>query len=102
MIAPKKIATGEDNMISTDNNVPSRREMLGGVAAALVTAPAMSQQATAQARPIYAYVGSFTSAERKARGNGINVFRMNPRTGAWIHVQQVGDLVNPSFLVLSR
>jgi 6-phosphogluconolactonase (cycloisomerase 2 family) len=27
---------------------------------------------------------------------------MNTDTGAWTHVQQVGDLVNPSFLVLSK
>ena len=47
-------------------------------------------------------MGSFTSAERKARGNGINVYRMDPATGAWSHVQQVGELVNPSFLVLSK
>jgi 6-phosphogluconolactonase len=89
-------------MKSQDDNGPSRRDLLGGVAAAVVTAPAMTQPTEAQGRPIYAYVGSFTSAERKARGNGINVFRMHPRTGAWNQVQQLGDLVNPSFLVLSR
>jgi 6-phosphogluconolactonase (cycloisomerase 2 family) len=59
-------------------------------------------QQPAAGRPVYAYVGSFTSAERKARGNGINVYRMDPATGAWTHVQQVGELVNPSFLVLSK
>jgi 6-phosphogluconolactonase len=47
-------------------------------------------------------VGSFTSAERKARGNGINVYQMDTATGAWSHVQHVGDLVNPSLLVLSK
>lgn len=51
---------------------------------------------------MFAYVGSFTTANRKARGNGINVFRMDPATGAWTHVQHVGDLVNPSFLALSH
>ena len=65
-----------------------------------MTGPALAQQPAG--RPLYAYVGSFTSAQRKARGNGINVFRMDPTTGAWTHIQQLGDLVNPSFLVLSR
>ncbi|MBL8703100.1 MAG: lactonase family protein [Alphaproteobacteria bacterium] len=51
---------------------------------------------------MFAYVGSFTTANRKARGNGINVFRVDPATGTWTHVQHVGDLVNPSFLVLSH
>ena len=63
--------------------------------------PGLGQQPAA-GRPVYAYVGSFTSAERKASGNGINVYRMDPETGVWSHVQQVGELVNPSFLVLSR
>jgi 6-phosphogluconolactonase (cycloisomerase 2 family) len=51
---------------------------------------------------MYAYVGSFTTANRGARGNGINVFRIDATTGGWTHVQHVGDLVNPSFLVVSR
>src|SRR5262245_7683874 len=81
---------------------PTRRATLGGAAAFLATAPAFAQRASAQARAHYAYVGSFTSAQRKARGNGINVFRIDENTGAWSHVQHVGDLVNPSFLVLSK
>ncbi|PWT84382.1 MAG: hypothetical protein C5B56_15695 [Proteobacteria bacterium] len=51
---------------------------------------------------MFAYVGSFTSAQRKARGDGIHVYRVDPATGAWTHVQHVGDLVNPSYLALSR
>jgi 3-carboxymuconate cyclase len=89
-------------MNSQHDNGSTRREALAGAAALLVAAPALAQQAAAQSRGTYAYVGSFTSAERKARGNGINVYRMNTDTGAWTHVQQVGDLVNPSFLVLSK
>src|SRR5215471_15010869 len=50
---------------------------------------------------MYAYVGSFTTAKRKARGDGVHVYRSNPATGAWSHVQHIGDLTNPSFLVLS-
>lgn len=45
-----------------------------------------------------AYVGARTSRERNARGDGINVYRVDAATGAWTHLQRVGDLVNPSFL----
>ena len=84
-----------------NDNGSSRRDVLTGAAASVVTASVLTP-ASAQARPAFAYVGSFTSAQRKARGNGINVYRMDTDSGAWTHVQHVGDLVNPSFLVLSR
>ncbi len=85
-------------------NGMTRRETLAGAGAFLMTATASAQQSAspAPAGAAYAYVGSFTSAERKARGNGINVYRMDTATGAWSHIQHVGDLVNPSFLVLSK
>jgi len=51
---------------------------------------------------MYAYVGSFTTAQRKARGDGIHVYRTDPATGAWTHVQHIGDLINPSYLALSH
>ncbi|HUI97979.1 MAG TPA: lactonase family protein [Xanthobacteraceae bacterium] len=72
-------------------------------AAILVTpsAPARAQSAPG-ANAMFAYVGSFTTEKRKARGDGIHVYRVDPATGAWTHVQHVGDLVNPSFLALSR
>src|SRR5215469_8617969 len=50
----------------------------------------------------YAFVGCYTTAERHARGDGIHVYRMDYETGVWQHVQHLRDLVNPSFLVLSR
>jgi 6-phosphogluconolactonase len=50
----------------------------------------------------YAYVGCYTTAEREAHGDGIHVYRMDPETGAWSHVQHLGDLFNPSFLIVSR
>src|SRR5262245_65887589 len=86
----------------SDGHRPTRRETLTGAAALLATTPGFAQPASAQAPAAYAYVGSFTSAERKARGNGINVYRIDTNTGAWSHVQHAGDLVNPSFLVLSK
>jgi len=90
----------------TDETTTSRRTLIAGAALA---APALQGSTAAaqtrrppQARPIFAYVGSFTSAQRRARGEGISVFSMNTTTGAWTHVQTMGDLVNPSFLVTSR
>lgn len=52
---------------------------------------------------LYAYVGSRTTKERKARGEGINVYRVDPITGNWTHVELVKTTQeNPSFLVLDR
>lgn len=50
---------------------------------------------------MFAYVGSFTTPKRQARGDGIHVYRVDPDSGAWTHVQHLGDLVNPSYLALS-
>jgi 6-phosphogluconolactonase len=49
----------------------------------------------------FAYVGSYTTLERHGEGNGINVYRVDPRTGAFRHVQHLGGLENPSFLALN-
>jgi 6-phosphogluconolactonase (cycloisomerase 2 family) len=51
---------------------------------------------------MFAYVGSFTTRKRNARGKGISVFEMDPRSGALALVQLVQDLVNPSYLALTR
>jgi 6-phosphogluconolactonase len=77
----------------------TRREVLGGAAA--ISALGTTAWAASPAA-VYAYVGSYTTAERNARGDGIHVYKMNPETGAWTHVQHVGDLVNPSFLAMRR
>jgi len=69
--------------------------------AAFLAAPAAGQTSPGHAS-MYAYVGSFTSAQRKARGDGIHVYRVDPGSGAFTHVQHLGDLVNPSYLALSR
>jgi 6-phosphogluconolactonase len=79
--------------------------LLGPSAAAMLLALAAPVPAAAQApsgSSMYAYVGSFTTAARKARGDGIHVYRVDPATGGWTHVQHVGDLVNPSYLALSH
>ena len=46
------------------------------------------------------YVGSRTSRERNARGDGISVFRLDDALGTLEPVQVVGGLVNPSYLAL--
>lgn len=51
---------------------------------------------------MFAYVGSRTTRERNARGDGISVYRCDEASGALELVQVHGDLVNPSFLALNR
>ncbi|ACC75888.1 lactonase family protein [Paraburkholderia phymatum] len=53
-------------------------------------------------KPMFAYVGSRTTRERNAHGEGISVYQVDTETGALELVQLVKDLVNPSFLALSR
>lgn len=68
----------------------------------LATGAGAALAAAAAPRPLYAYVGCYTSAKRYARGDGIHVFRVDETTGAWSHVQRVDGLVNPSLLILSK
>ena len=51
---------------------------------------------------MYAYVGSRTTRERNARGEGITVYQVNQENGSLAAIQVVGDLVNPSFLTLNH
>ena len=51
---------------------------------------------------MFAYVGSRTTRERNARGDGISVYKVDVTNGNLELVQLVKDLVNPSFLALSR
>jgi 6-phosphogluconolactonase len=52
--------------------------------------------------PYFAYVGSRTTRERNARGEGLSVYRVDPKAATWAPVQVLGDLVNPSFLSFDR
>lgn len=52
--------------------------------------------------PMYAYVGSRTTRERNARGEGITVYKVDQEAGTLALVQVVKDLVNPSFLALNK
>lgn len=49
---------------------------------------------------LFAYVGCYTTPERHGEGKGINVYRVDRRTGAFKHVQLLGGLENPSFLAV--
>jgi 6-phosphogluconolactonase len=49
----------------------------------------------------FAYVGCYTTEQRHGRGDGIHVYRVDPVSGTLSPLQQLGDLVNPSFLITS-
>lgn len=49
----------------------------------------------------FAYVGCYTTPDRDGRGNGINVYRMDPQSGAWTHAHLYGGIGNPSWLALN-
>jgi 6-phosphogluconolactonase len=51
---------------------------------------------------LYAYVGSRTTRERNARGEGISVYRVDARHGTLERVQLASGLINPSFLALNK
>jgi 6-phosphogluconolactonase len=46
-------------------------------------------------------MAAFTTPERKGHGGGINVYRVDPKSGVWIN-EQLLEIVNPSFLTLDR
>lgn len=54
------------------------------------------------ARAFHAYIGCRTSRERNARGEGLQVYRMEAATGAWTHLQRLPGLENPSFLAFAN
>ncbi|MBI3044882.1 MAG: lactonase family protein [Betaproteobacteria bacterium] len=53
-------------------------------------------------KPKFAYVGCFTTEKRKARGEGIAVFRIDQDTGAWSQVEACDAIPNPSYICLDR
>lgn len=59
-------------------------------------------RAVTDGRALFAYVGSRTTRERHARGEGISVFRVDAASGALERIQLVDGLVNPSYLALNR
>jgi 6-phosphogluconolactonase len=86
----------------------NRRNVLKAGAALGAAGPALVRGGHAEAQPqasrtsaLFAYVGAFTTPERKGHGGGINVYRVDPTSGAWTH-EQLLEIVNPSFLTLDR
>lgn len=51
---------------------------------------------------MYAYVGSYTTADRDGRGTGISTFRVDPASGAWTAHKVLTGITNPSFLALDH
>ena len=51
---------------------------------------------------MFAYVGSRTTRERNARGNGISIYAVDQDHGTLEQVQVLDGLVNPSYLALDR
>jgi 6-phosphogluconolactonase (cycloisomerase 2 family) len=60
----------------------------------------MASELTARAG--FAYVGCFTSQERKARGKGISVYQIDRATEAWTLLQIHETLPNPQFISFDR
>jgi 6-phosphogluconolactonase (cycloisomerase 2 family) len=106
------VTSSDPRVPQTQPADPARRRLIGcglaaggAVLAAQLTAcaaPLPSSSRTPQGLPMYAYVGSRTTRERNARGEGISIFKVDPATGALTPVDIVRNLVNPSFLALSR
>jgi hypothetical protein len=85
-----------------------RRIVLKAGAALAMADPVILRGGHAEAQPrttaLFAYVGAFTTPERKGHGGGINVYRVDPTSGAWTKdqllevdnpVQQVLVLISP-------
>jgi 6-phosphogluconolactonase len=92
---------------AADRCIDRRRLLKAGAAfAASGSAILRGGHAEAQARAnraaaLFAYVGAFTTPERKGHGGGISVYRVDPVSGAWTH-EQLLEIVNPSFLIVDR
>ena len=85
-----------------------RRILLKAAAALAATGPAVlrgrfaaAQLPANRATAFFAYVGAFTTPERKGHGGGITVYRVDPVSSGWTQ-EQLLEIVNPSFLALDR
>src|SRR5713226_3204862 len=82
----------------------ARREFLAGTAgemAAMITGGCASMTGPPQF-PKFAYVGCYTSQQRRGRGEGITVHRIDAASGAWTQLQLVKTADNPSWLTFDR
>jgi len=53
-------------------------------------------------KPRFAYVGCFTTEQRKARGKGVAVFSIDPANGAWSFVDACDAVPNPHYVCLDH
>ena len=94
---------GRDDCPDPSTTFTTRRQFIGRAAAAIGFAFVARVRAGA-AQPggasRLAYVGSFTSKARNARGEGLSVFRVDSVTGAWSRIQLLADEINPSYLAI--
>ena len=49
---------------------------------------------------MFAYVGSFTTAKRKARGKGISIYHVDDASGVWSLIEVFETLANPGYVAL--
>ena len=49
---------------------------------------------------MFAYVGCFTTARRKARGKGIGVYCIDAQTGIWSQIEVFETIANPGYVAL--
>jgi 6-phosphogluconolactonase len=89
---------------AADKHIDRRIVLKAGVALA-TAGPVILRGGHAEAQPrataLFAYVGAFTTPERKGHGGGINVYRVDPTSGAWTQ-EQLLEVDNPSFLTVDR
>jgi 6-phosphogluconolactonase (cycloisomerase 2 family) len=73
-----------------------------GLAGFAASSLAKGVRAMSESSAYFAYVGSRTTRERNARGEGINVYRGAGQSGQWSHLQLISGLANPSYLAFDR
>jgi len=95
-------------MLPNDQAKLSRRGFLTAttLAAASAAFPAAAEKPAASARrPLFAYVGSYSSPQgpegSKGRGRGIYLFEMNPESGALVPREVFDNDANPAWLALN-
>jgi len=85
----------------------SRRAFLLGAAGSLAAGGLISAERRAEAAesseaaPRFAYIGCFTSEQRKAHSKGISVYRIDA-DGSWSFVEMLETLPNPQFIAFDR
>ena len=82
----------------------SRREFLRDIAALTLTGPVLARAGQSPAKmPSLAYVGTYSSPQgpegSKGRGQGIDLYQVNPANGALSRRETVSNGSNPAWLV---